>query len=264
MTTDPFTFILLMSQEMQGVYIVGVITLIAAVVAVIFVLALPSKSSKSSESPMNRTYPEDTLVQLISLPSDTIRRTTAIKRLNEIGARHVVVVQGVDGRTMGKDRYINRSGRLNKGQMGAAASHIRAWKRASSRDGGSFIFEDDVIFTTQLKQLDDLEIPQEADIVYLGCCYPSWSKGTNSTSSRHLEQCKLVPECLHGYWVSRDFSEFLVKRVHTKGVDLPIDTWVRQWKPVVYRVTNDVRSTHFGYGWARQERSAFGSHINVG
>merc|ERR1719379_1052915 len=114
---------------------------------------------------------------------------------------------------------------LTPGERGCAASHVRLWKKVANMQGPAILMEDDAIpvegFATKLMQgLQDL--PEDADLLYLGYSKPDKSNWIRELPGTDLAQAEYVWTTV-GYMIWPSGARKLLQRL---PVDSPVDNYM--------------------------------------
>jgi GR25 family glycosyltransferase involved in LPS biosynthesis len=113
-------------------------------------------------------------------------------------------ISAVDGRNMSLTPELYRMFQHNtfqwkKSVMGCMMSHVSIWKRILQEKGNTFlILEDDVRFEPGWQeQWKCIDIPKDADLVYLGGILPPNRAGLPSVLQKVTDHCySILPNCL--------------------------------------------------------------------
>ena len=126
-------------------------------------------------------------------------------------------------------------GKLTKGEIGCALSHLALMKNALKKDlDWILIFEDDIHFNIKTTQktfgkafLEATCCGRNPEVIYFGHCF---SKGKFLPVRFNDEiKIKLCPAfCTHAYALSRKFMEKIIKMYNPKDGKMPIDIFMNE------------------------------------
>ena len=103
-------------------------------------------------------------------------------------------------------------------ELGCMLSHYTLWKKLINKSSPTLILEDDAEF---VHIIDDLNLPNDFDIVFLGHCREKKGRQINNKVYTSVE-----PICLHGYLVSQKGIKKLLDNFNKKTIHDPIDDYI--------------------------------------
>jgi GR25 family glycosyltransferase involved in LPS biosynthesis len=134
-------------------------------------------------------------VKFINLPSSEDRLNHCINQFDSIGLK----ADRVEGILM-EDR-----------RLGCNNSHIKALKESN---GHTLIFEDDVVFSSFISELEQtlIDLPEDWQIFYLGANHRQ-----KPTPIKDNLAIAVEPYCTHAYAVNESFKDELIRIIESDG-----------------------------------------------
>lgn len=199
----------------------------------------------------------DTLIDnvyLINLDKDVKRLFDSKKECKKIGIEPTRI-DGVYGKWLSEEDtngtvdkvYFNFG---SKSAIGCAMSHVKAWeKMIENNDSSSLIIEDDVVIDIDfINKFNEIDIPDDYDIIYLGCTngcdidkkysfefplvkyYISQNKYAKKVMkiNEHIYVPSL-PLALHGYILSLKGAKYLLDNIRKDKIYNHIDAQILKY-----------------------------------
>jgi glycosyl transferase family 25 len=183
-------------------------------------------------------------VYIINLPKDKERLEKSKIQLKKYNI-NPIVIDGVDMKqpvSVENQKYLNEyiTPFLPKGLVGCALAHINVWEKIiENNDTYSLIFEDDIEFENNfLERFNNIEIPKDTDILYIGCqgiCNPKTKYDidkilmksiTYKKKQKKINKDVIIPEAplaLHAYIVKNSFIKYLINCLKKDKIQAHID-----------------------------------------
>lgn len=124
-------------------------------------------------------------VYIINLESDLERRELMLDQLSDIDDLEVEFVPAINGSSLSEivcmalvqeERWV-----AERGTIACFLSHVRAWEMAAAFDGPFCVIVEDDVTVTGLSELHDIEVPEDADLIFLNDRMASGADGDGLT-----------------------------------------------------------------------------------
>lgn len=178
---------------------------------------------------------------VINLEKDIKKKEYIKSHFREHGIEDYSFIKAVDGRKLSSDQLVevydeNQAlkvhGRLlARGEIGCALSHLECYRKIISQDlPGAFIFEDDVVFTSETRFLMGKIYEHcsklKSGVVLLGyakyvCKYKNFLNLSNKYRLKKIYKAGYA----HSYFITREAAEQMLSLF--SPISFPIDIWKR-------------------------------------
>lgn len=194
-------------------------------------------------------------IYIINLDKDTKRLQTTLSECKKI-SKHLkpIRINGIYGKNLKTTDLIDKVSPVYsaiglKSAIGCAMSHIKAWETlVENNDNSALFLEDDVVIDNNfIKKFNELKIPDDYYIVYLGCTggcdikkeysleYPIIKLFMGNGYSKKVVKINenifspSLPLALHGYILSRKGAEYLLNEVKKDKINSHIDAQILKY-----------------------------------
>jgi len=193
-------------------------------------------------------------IYIINLKKDKDRLKSILKEVKKITDTDPIRIEGVYGKFLSQKELDSNCNYIYskigyRSAIGCSMSHIKAWKRmVKNKDKFALFLEDDAVINNNFKALfDNIDIPDDFYIIYLGCTmgcnidknysltFPiiKSTLGTGITKKvKKINDNVFIPSlplALHGYLLSNKGAKYLLKNMKKDKINGHIDAQILKY-----------------------------------